>query len=328
MIAGEHVGAYHATPGVQVVAVCDVVRAKAERLAARVDAAVMRDLDAILESGVEIVSVCTPPTTHAELTVAALEAGRNVLCEKPLARSLPDAGRIVQAARTAPGVLMIGQVSRYEPDHNSAKEVVDAGQLGALQMLSHSMATCLPEWSEGGWLSDLAMSGGPLLDLGVHSFDFLSWATGSTPVRVHAVGADTPVGASTYALATVRYASGAIALVESSWAHPVSHGFKLRAEVVGTDGRLSWDYDQLNGGTLHRKDGGVTAFGPLGARGFHAEVGAFVEAVRAGGPSPVPVDAGFEALRTALAALESVRTGETIDLTTWEAPGETTGETP
>jgi myo-inositol 2-dehydrogenase/D-chiro-inositol 1-dehydrogenase len=215
---------------------------------------------------------------------------------------------------------MVGQVSRYEPDHSSAKQVVDAGQLGSLQMLSHSMTTCLPEWSEGGWLSDFAMSGGPLLDLGVHSFDFLSWATGSTPVRVHAVGADTPAGASTYALATVRYASGAIALVESSWAHPVSHGFKLRAELVGTEGRLSWDYDQINGGTLHRKDGQVTVFGPLGARGFHAEVGAFVEAVRAGGPSPVPVGAGFEALRTALAALESVRTGETIDLTTWEAP--------
>ena len=77
-------------------------------------------------------------------------------------------------------------------------------------MLSHSMTTSLPGWSEDGWLADIEQSGGPLVDLGVHSFDYLAWATGSHPVRVHAVGADTPAGPSTYALATVRYASGAI----------------------------------------------------------------------------------------------------------------------
>ncbi len=196
--------------------------------------------------------------------------------------------------------------------------MVDSGRLGAVQMLSHSMTTSVPAWSEDGWLADIEMSGGPLVDLGVHSFDYLSWATGSRPVRVHAVAADTPAGAATYALTTLRYAGGAMALVESSWAHPVSHGFKLRAELTGTEGRLSWDYDHLNGGTVYRRAGDTTWFDPLGNRGFRAELGAFIAAVRTGAPSPVPAAAGFDALRTAVAALESARTGATVDLTGWE----------
>ncbi len=314
MIANEHVGAYAATPGVRVVAVVDPVAPKAERLAGRVDAAVVPDLEAVLTAGVDIVSVCTPPLTHADPAVAALEAGCHVLCEKPLARTLDDGQRIAEAARTAPGLLMVGHVSRFEPDHAAAKAAVEAGRIGAVRMVSHSMTTSLPGWSEGGWFTDPEQSGGPLLDLGVHGFDFLSWVVGSEPVRVHAVGADTPTGPVTYALATVRYANGAMGLVESSWAHPASHGFALRTEIVGTRGRIDWDYAGLTSGTLHRDGQPPTRWEPLGARGYLAEIGAFVEAIRTGAPAPIPVDDGLRSLRTALAALESVRTGDAVDL--------------
>ena len=320
LIAGEHVHAYAATPGVRVVAVADPVPDKAARLASTVGASVVADLDAILETGVDIVSVCTPPRSHAALTVQALQAGAAVLCEKPIARTLDDARRIVDASRDAAGIVMVGHVSRFEPDHRQAKQVVDAGHLGSVQMASHSMTTSLPGWSENGWLADIEESGGPLVDLAVHSFDYLAWATGSHPVRVHAVGADTAAGPSTYVLTNLRYASGAIGLVETSWAHPAAYGFKLRAELIGTEGRLSWDYDHLNGGTMYRTGGDTSWFDPLGDRGYLAEIGRFTEAVRSSGPSPVDAEEGLVALRTALAALESVRSGRTIDLTTWE-PG-------
>ncbi len=320
LIAGEHVSAYAATPGVQLVAVADPVAGKAERLAASVGAAVVPDLDGVLDAGVDIVSVCTPPTSHAELTIEALRADAHVLCEKPIARTLEDARRIVEASRLASGILMVGHVSRFEPDHRQAKDVVDSGHLGAVQMASHSMTTSVPGWSQDGWLTDVAESGGPLVDLAVHSFDYLAWATGSQPVRVHAVGADTAAGPATYVLTTVRYASGAIGLVETSWAHPVAHGFKLRAELIGAEGRLSWDYDHLNGGTMYRAAGDTSWFDPLGNRGYVAEIGCFTDAIRDGAPSPVSVEDGFAAVRTALAARESIDSGRTIDLTTWELP--------
>ena len=312
LVAGVHVDAYAQVPGAHVVAVADPVRPKAERLAARCSAEAVSDLGELTAAGVEVVSICTPPSTHSALTVAALEAGLHVLCEKPIARTLEDARRIVAASHEAPGLLMIGHVSRFETDHRKAKQVVDAGHLGRVRMVSHSMTTSVPGWSEASWLEDVDLSGGPLVDLGVHSFDYLSWLTVSAPVRVNTVGTDT------YALATVRYDSGAIGLVETGWAHPASHGFMLRTEVVGSAGRLAWDYGSINGGTMYLADGPTTWFGPIGQRGFVAEIGHFVEAIRDGRPSPVSAEVGLTALRTALAALESLRTGRTVDLRGWD----------
>lgn len=317
MIAGVHARAYAAQPGVQVVAIADPVSAKVERLATEAGALALLDIDALLDADLDVLSVCTPSPTHAGVAVRALEAGLHVLCEKPIARSLGDARLIVQASEAAAGICMIGHVSRFEPDHRQAQEIIASGQLGEVQMMSHSITTSLPGWSEAGWFANIDMSGGPLVDLAVHSFDYLSWASGSAPTRVHAVGADTAVGPATYAVAHLRYASGALGLVETSWAHPPSHGFKVAVEFIGSEGRLSWDYDAIAGGWLHRRDGASVRFDPLGERGFTLEVSSFVEAVREGAPSPVPAADGLSALRTSLAALESVQTGATIDLTTW-----------
>jgi myo-inositol 2-dehydrogenase/D-chiro-inositol 1-dehydrogenase len=318
MIAGCHVRAYGVTPGVEVVAVADPRRPKAEQLAGSVGAKACADLEEVLALDVDVVSVCTPPRSHADLTVRAVEAGRHVLCEKPVAGSLADGRRIVDAARRTDRVVMVGQVSRFEPEHRAAKDLVDGGYVGDVAMMVHSITTSMPGWSEGGWLADPKESGGPLLDLSVHSFDYLSWLCGSRAVRVHAVASDSPSGPSTYTVATVRYESGAMAQVEASWAHPVERGFKAVVEVTGREGRISWDYDHIIGGAMYLADGGTTWFDPLGERGYHREVAAFVEAVRTGGPSPVPAEAGYEATRTALAAHESLRTGQPVDLTAWE----------
>jgi myo-inositol 2-dehydrogenase/D-chiro-inositol 1-dehydrogenase len=263
--------------------------------------------------GVDVVDVCTPPPTHADLTVAALVAGRHVMCEKPLARTLADARRIERAAAVAPGLLMVGQVSRYEADHVAAKALVDRGEIGELRMVTHVTGSALPGWSEAGWLADPEQSGGPLLDQGVHSFDFARWLVGSPAVRVHCMAADSGAGPATYALATVRYANGAMARIEASWAHPASRGFRLGCELVGTQGRVSWSNDRLMAAVLHPKDGDVEWYPALGEECFVTELAAFVRAIRAGEPSPVPATEALESLRTALAALESVRTGRSVD---------------
>jgi predicted dehydrogenase len=319
MIAGCHVRAYAADDDVDVVAVADPRTDKAQRLAGTVGADACADLDGVLDLDVDIVSVCTPPHSHADLTVRALAAGRHVLCEKPLAGSLADGRRIVEAARASDRVVMVGQVSRFEPEHRAAKDLVDGGYVGDVAMMLHSMTAPLPGWSEGGWLTDPRQSGGPLLDLSVHSFDYLAWLCGSPATRVHALAADSPVGPSTYTLTTVRYASGAMGQVEASWAHPAGRGFRAVVEVSGTAGRISWDYDSIAGGAMFLDGGQTVPFDPLGERGYRREVAAMTRAVREGTPSPVPAEAGYDAMRTALAAHESLRTGEPVDLTTWKA---------
>jgi myo-inositol 2-dehydrogenase/D-chiro-inositol 1-dehydrogenase len=318
-VAAVHGNAYRASPGVRVAAVTDPVAAKAERLAEQTGARVVHDVDELIASGVDVVDVCTPPQAHADVAIQALESGLHVICEKPLARTLDDARRIVRAADAAPGLLMVGHVSRYEPDHATAKALVDEGHIGRLRMVTHSTTTSLPGWSEAGWLADAAKSGGPLIDQAVHSFDYFGWLTGCPAVRVSAVGADTGAGPATYCLATVRYADGTIAQAEVSWGHPPSRGFKLAAELIGTEGRLTWSYDQMMGGVMYLREGDAEWYDVLADRGFTAELRDFTDAIRAGGPSPVPAEQALESLRVALGALESVSTGETIDLTVWEA---------
>jgi predicted dehydrogenase len=318
LIAGVHASAYRDCPDVRIVAVADPVPGKAGRIAEQHGAEVVEGLDGLLDLGVDIVDVCTPPTTHADSTLRALGAGRHVFCEKPLTRTMEEARRVVAAADAAPGLLMVGQVARFEPDHRGARELVVAGGIGAVRMLSHSTTSSLPGWTEAGWLTDPAKSGGPLLDQAVHSFDYARWVIGSPAVRVTCFASDTPAGPATYAVASVRYADGAIASIECGWAHPASRGFRLAAEIVGTDGRLTWSNGDQMGGVLHRREGDPEWWDVLSDRGFRLELRTFVEAIRAGGPSPVPAREAGEALRTALAALESVRTGRSVDLTTWE----------
>jgi predicted dehydrogenase len=318
MIAGVHAHAYRGSPGVRLVAVVDPVPGKAERIADQHGAKVVPDLEALLDLGVDVVDICTPPPAHADATIAALEAGRHVLCEKPVTRTMDEARRVLAAAEVATGLLSIGQVARYGPDHRLARDLAVSGEIGQVRMITHSTTTSLPGWSEAGWLADPVTSGGPLLDQAVHSFDYARWVIGSPAVRVHCMAADSGAGPATYTLTTVRYQNGAIAHIECSWAHPASRGFKLRAEVVGSEGRLSWDYDHMMGGVLHPREGDTEWWDVLGDREFTHELSAFFEACRSGGPSPVPATEAVESLRTALAALESARTGRTVDLTTWE----------
>jgi myo-inositol 2-dehydrogenase/D-chiro-inositol 1-dehydrogenase len=237
-----------------------------------------------------------------------------------MTRTLGEAGRVVAAAEEARGLLMVGQVTRFEPDHRAARERTVAGEIGEVRQVTHSTTSAMPGWSEGGWLADPLESGGPLVDQAVHSFDYARWVIGSPAVRVHCMAAAGEAGPATYTLTTVRYANGAIAHVECGWAHPVARGFRLMAELVGTQGRLSWGSEHLMGGVLHPREGASQWWDTLGDRGITAELRAFFDAVRAGGPSPVPAAAAMESLGTALAALESARTGAAVDMTTWRSP--------
>ena len=313
-IARAHARAYAATPRVRIVGVGDPVAAKAEQLAGETGSAAFGSLDQLLSAGVDAISICTPTPTHCELVLSALDAGVSVLCEKPIAYDLADADRMIVAAARTQGMLMVGHVSRFEPEHARAHQIVAAGKLGDVHMSSQTITAAAPGWSEGGWLHDHAQSGGPIMDLAIHSFDYLAWIHGSVPVRVTALAADTDAGMSTYALVTLRMANGSIATVETSWAHPVAHGFRLVTEIAGSDGRLDWTYDGVMLGSMIDRDARTTLFDPLGERGFRSEVAAFVNAIRQNLEPPVTATEARTALATAVAARESLRTGRPVTI--------------
>jgi len=314
-IAESHAAAYSADPRAELAYVTDPVADKAAALAQRYGARTSPDVDTLLASDVDALSVCTPTPTHADIAVAAAAAGKHVLCEKPVARTLADGRRIMEAGRRGPAIMMIGHVSRFEPDHRAARDAVLDGRIGTVRLMSQSLVGELPDWSEQDWLSDPDQSGGPLLDLAIHSFDYLTWVCGARPDRVHAVGSARPDGLVDYAVATVRYDNDTLAVVETSWALPAGHGLGLATELSGSAGRIAWDYDGVAVGSVKLAGAAPRAISQLGNRGFRAEISAFLDAIESGGPSPVRPEDGLLALEIALAAIESLQTRRTVHLT-------------
>lgn len=316
-IAHAHAAAYASIPGVELSLIADPREGEATRLAKLHGAKAVASADAVWESDVDLVSVCTPTPTHASLSVAALRAGKHVLCEKPIAGSLADATIMLEAAQAAyrQGVrFMVGHVSRFEPDHLAAKAVIDRGEIGRLRMASQSITGPFPDWSSGGWFADPVQSGGPIVDLAIHSFDYLAWLFGTRPTRISAVGVARQVALPTYALCTVRFEGGGLALVEVSWAHPRAGGLAVRTELTGTEGRIAWAYEDIAALRVIEEPSAVRNMLMLGSNSFVSQISSFLTSIRNGTPVPVSGEAALTALEIALAANESLHTGEPVDL--------------
>ncbi len=311
-IAQAHAHGYASLPDMATVTtIVDPRLEHAERLAEKFGARASADFADLLSSNIDAISLCTPTPTHAELAIAALRAGKHVLCEKPIARSVAEAETMIAAAEETGRTLMIGQIVRYEADHCRAREIVAKGEIGELRMASQSITGPFPDWSAGGWFADAAQSGGPVLDLGIHSFDFLNWLFASPVTRVSAVGAQCGTAFHGHALVTLRFQNGGMAQVESSWSHPKGQGLLARTELMGTQGRIAWDYDGIAPVQVIRE----TRQGHLFTGDvWTAEVEAFLRAAQSGAASPIPGTVGLAALKVGLAALESLETGRTVEL--------------
>jgi predicted dehydrogenase len=143
--------------------------------------AVARYTDAsrlIAEADVEIVDICLPSYLHARYAVEALQAGKHVLCEKPMALSVADAGGMLDAARQASRQLMIAQCIRFWPEYRTLRRCVNEGIFGRLITLNLYRTCGRPIWSWDNWMLDPALSGGAMYDLHVHDVDFVNYLLG------------------------------------------------------------------------------------------------------------------------------------------------------
>lgn len=317
-IARAHAWGYASLPNVELAYVADTDLARATALAERVGATPLDSLDALLATDVDVVSICTPTPTHAKLAMAAMAAGKHVLCEKPIARTVAEAQAMIDQAERSGVKFMVGHVSRYEADHAHARKVVERGDLGELRMASQSITGAFPQWGTDGWFGDVSQSGGPLVDLAIHSIDFILWLFKSPVVRVSAVGVKKDQPFHSYVLATMRFANGGMAQVEASWAHPAppDAGVSVITELSGTAGRLRWDYDDITSMKVYTGESKQSVL-MAGENSFAAELGAFVRSIEEDTQPPVTGVEALQALRVALAALESLESGKSISLEQW-----------
>ncbi len=144
----------------------------------------------VARADVDAVVICTPNDTHADIAVAALQAGKHVLCEKPMATTARDCDRMTEAARAAGRVLQIAQPYRYAPFYRKMRRLIDEGAIGRPQM---AWAKECMQWgdiapSETAWRMYQQRSGGILVEKNCHHLDLLNWLVGAAPVRVAAFG--------------------------------------------------------------------------------------------------------------------------------------------
>jgi predicted dehydrogenase len=180
--------------------------------------------------GLDAVVIATPTGTHLELVLQAVAAGSHVFCEKPLALTAQDAQAAVDACASARVKLAVGHVVRYFPAYAAIRAAVVDGEVGPPGMARCRRMSGRPE---GHWFRDPARSGGVIMDMGVHDFDWLRWCLGPVQ-RVSALA--TEQGAGDVAMVTLVHESGSISCVELSWMSP--RGFETAVEVTGPKGLL------------------------------------------------------------------------------------------
>ncbi len=189
-IAGLHLKSYAKNPRVEVVAIADIKDDRAKAVAEQWGATNhYPDAASLLaDPAVEAVSICTWNDTHAELAIAALEAGKHVLVEKPMSKSWEQADQVRQAAEKADTVLQVGFVRRHSANARILKQFIDAGELGEIY---YARARAIRRvGNPGGWFANKAVSGGgPVIDIGVHVID-LAWYLMGSP-KVVAVSGNT-----------------------------------------------------------------------------------------------------------------------------------------
>lgn len=248
-----HAKGYQSHPGSELVALCDVDGIRLAAAAAELgvpqtytDAGRM-----FREAGLDAVSIAVPNKFHAPLTVAALERGLHVLCEKPMARTVKEAGRMLAAARKARRNLMINFSFRFSDMSYALKQQVDAGVVGEIyfgRTVWHRRRG-LPGF--GGWFGnrDLA-GGGPLIDLGVHRLDLALWlmgypepvvVTGSTydPIaRRLAREQQKEFSVEDLGCGLIKFANGATLILEASWALNINENEQMVTSLYGTKGGL------------------------------------------------------------------------------------------
>ncbi len=176
---GKHMPALVKLDTVEMAAFCDVVEERAAKAAKEFgteEAKVYTDYQELLKDGtIDVVHVCTPNKSHADITVSSLEAGKHVMCEKPMAKTAADARRMLEAAKRTGKKLTIGYQNRYRDDSQYLHAACDNGDLGEVYFAkAHAIRRrAVPTW--GVFLNEEEQGGGPLIDIGTHALDLTLW---------------------------------------------------------------------------------------------------------------------------------------------------------
>jgi predicted dehydrogenase len=255
---GKHMPSLKKLPDVRLVAFCDIDREKAERAAKEFGESSSKtytDYQELLkDKSIDVVHVCTPNNTHAEITIAALESGKHVMCEKPMAKTYAEAKAMVEAAKRTGKKLTIGYQNRFRQDSQYLHKLCREGILGDIYFAKGLAIRrrAVPTW--GVFLDEEKQGGGPLIDIGTHALDLTLWMMGNYEPKIvlgttyhklgkkaNAANAWGPWDPEKFtvedsAFGFIVMKNGATIILESSWALNTLEVDEAKCLLSGTEG--------------------------------------------------------------------------------------------
>ena len=322
-----HIKSYQQIPGARIVAVCDAVRLPVDGVLAGVSGNITGSdavdlgknirtynrIEDLLEGAeIDLVDLCVPTPLHAAQAIAALQAGKHVLCEKPLARTSAIARDIVNAARSAKGFFMPAMCMRFWPGWAWLKELATQHTHGKILTARFRRVSAPPGWSRESYFKG-GDSGGALLDLHIHDTDFVQFLFGR-PTSVFSTGQSRFSGAIDHVVTQYKVAGGATVYAEGSWlmASGFSMSFTVNFERATVDFESARGADALQ---LMEEGKPVRMVKPKGVDGYVEELRHFITAIQSGQPPTVVTAAdGLSAVEICEAEEKSVQTGRVVEL--------------
>lgn len=324
----RHLPEYQANPNVEIVAVCDIVPERVKETAEQYGAEAFTDYQVLLEHiKPDIVSVCLPNYLHAPVSIAALEAGAHVLCEKPMATSYEEGLAMIEAAKANDRHLMIAHNQRFVASHQKAKELIEAGELGKI----YSFRTAFGHGGPEGWSIDGKESWffkkeeafiGAMGDLGVHKSDVIRYILGEEFTEVAAMVETNAKDDSTVddnAVCLLKSESGIIGTLTASWAYNTNEDNST--VIYGEKGTLRLEDDPTYSLIANYTDGrkvnyelGQIQSNDAGGQTSSHVVDHFVDAIQNDRAPLITGEEGLKSLNIILAALESSETGKRVKI--------------
>ena len=324
--AGKHLPGHRGVKDVSIIAVCDIDESKAKEFAKQHEIEhVFSDYNDLLAMDeIDAVSVCTPNNFHAPPTIAALEAGKHVICEKPMASNAIDGQAMVDAYHASGKILQIGLQNRFTVESRTLRKLCDEGFFGDIYYARAMSVRRRGVPGTPSFITKAISGGGPLIDIGVHILDALLWILGC-PKPVEAFGFTAqkfgnqkdvinPWGSwdpaqfevEDFAMGVVRFEGGLTVTLETAWASHIDNigtTFFIGDRAGATHSPLRIYTD---------KDGEMIDYEPEPLTNLTGEFESFHNAIREGLPSPVPPEETLIITKIFDAMYESARIGRSV----------------
>jgi len=305
----------------------DVAQARLQKLG--LDIPVYNSLPELLSAHpeIQVVDLCTPLDAHEADALIALESGRHLFCEKPLAPTLAAADRIIAAAKKAGVMAQVGHCIRFWPEYQALRQYIRDGRGGRLLSLSLIRQSSRPAYTVANWANDEKRSGGAALDLHIHDTDFALALLG-LPRAVHSRAAFDYSGPSH--IVTLYDYPDVVVSAEGGWNYPPHWGFRMAFQALFENACIDYDsgksptltittgdsapqplaFESPSAGESHGGDGNISNLG-----GYFNELQAFVDCICRGTP---PAEATLEDARASLAVvfaeIESARAQQPVTI--------------